>query len=177
MSLSLACLALLLSPAEPGPAQYARPELLIEASELARPGAARDFVILDARGKGNYLEGHVPGAVWINQLAWDKAFAESQDEKEWARRLGALGIDTGTRVILYDNNRSKDAARLWWILRYWGVRDVRLLNGGWHAWQEAGGQVEKTDNKPHPVEPRLLPQRGRLATRKQILDALKKKPQ
>ena len=46
-------------------------------------------------------------------------------------RRSALGIAQDSRVVVYDDSSSKDAARVWWILRYWGVADVRLLNGGW----------------------------------------------
>src|SRR5881275_1848864 len=125
----LLCLALLLSPAADRKADsYPRSNLLMEAPDLARPDGARGFVLLDARGRGNYLDGHIPGAVWVDHGAWEKAFAREQDEKAWARRIGTLGIDTSSHVVVYDDDRSKEAARIWWILRYWGVRDVRLLN-------------------------------------------------
>jgi thiosulfate/3-mercaptopyruvate sulfurtransferase len=174
----LLCLALLLSPAADRQANaYPRSDLLIEASDLARPGAAQGLVILDARGRGNYLDGHIPGAVRIDPGAWDRAFTAGQDEKAWARRIGTLGIDTGSHVVVYDDSRSKEAARMWWILRYWGVRDVRLLNGGWRAWLAAGGPVEKSENRPRPVQPKLLRQPERFVTRNQVLASLRGGPQ
>src|SRR5206468_2590695 len=58
----------------------------------------------------------------------------------------------------------------------WGVRDVRLLNGGWGGWVKAGGKIEKGENKPAPVTPNLVAQTGRLATKADVLAALKGKP-
>jgi thiosulfate/3-mercaptopyruvate sulfurtransferase len=154
------------------PADYPRPELLVEAADLARepPASVR---VLDCRGKGAYSEGHVPGAVWLHVLDWMRTFGEGEDREAWAKKVGALGIDVDTKVVLYDDSRAKDAARAWWILRYWGVRDVRLLNGGWQAWKASGGAVEKAENRPPAVEPRLAPQAGRLATRAKVLQSLK----
>jgi thiosulfate/3-mercaptopyruvate sulfurtransferase len=174
MSLPLTCLALLLFPAAAEPATYPRPDLLVEAGELAR---AKDVRVLDARGKGKYQGGHIPGAVWVDHVTWARAFEDGRATGTWARRIGALGIGPDTRVVVYDDNRAKDAARIWWILRYWGVRDVRLLNGGWRAWQAAGGPVEKGENRPRAVEVRLEPQTARLATKGQIVEALAGKPQ
>jgi thiosulfate/3-mercaptopyruvate sulfurtransferase len=158
-------LAVLLAPAAD---TYPRPDLLIEAADLKKPEAARKFVVLDARGKGAYKEGHVPGAVWLDAITWERGFKDGQDEKAWAERIGGLGISAETPVVVYDNNLSKDAARMWWILRYWGVRDVRLLNGGWRAWTAAGGEVEKSENAPRAVAAKLSPDRGRLATKEQV---------
>lgn len=44
---------------------YPRPELLVEPAALAKPEAATGFVVLDAREKGKYAAGHVPGARWV----------------------------------------------------------------------------------------------------------------
>jgi thiosulfate/3-mercaptopyruvate sulfurtransferase len=161
--------------ADTKPAGYPRADLLIEAAELAKP--ADGLLVLDARPKEKYQAGHVPGAVWVDHDTWSKKFAEGQDSAVWTKLIGVLGI-TGpeTRVVIYDDNLSKDAARIWWVLRYWGVKDVRLLNGGWKAWDADGRKVEKTNNDPRAVEARLTPQSERLATKEQILAALKDKP-
>ncbi len=173
----LSCLALLLVlAAEARPAvNYARPDLLLEPGELAKPGVAKKFVVLDARPKAKYLVGHVLGAVWVDTSGWAKAFAAGQDKAAWSKRVGALGIDVTTPVAIYDDARNNSAARVWWILRYWGVRDVRLLNGGWGGWAK-GGAVEKGENKPMPVAPKLVAQTGRLATKDDLLKALKGRP-
>jgi thiosulfate/3-mercaptopyruvate sulfurtransferase len=167
-------LALALAPAaEKGPA-YAKPELLVEPADLAKPAARKKFVILDARAKKAYTAGHVPGALWVDVAGWGKAFAKGQDKDEWGKRVGGLGIDVGVPVVVYGPAKTPEAARLWWLLRYWGVKDVRLLNGGWEAWQASKGEAEKTENKPTAVTPKLKPQAERLATKEDLLTHLKK---
>jgi thiosulfate/3-mercaptopyruvate sulfurtransferase len=157
-------------------AGYARPELLVEAKELVKPETTRRFLILDVRGRGSYLDGHIPGAVWLDQLTWTRSFKDGQDRADWAKRIGGLGIDGRRPVVIYGMGRSQDPARMWWILRYWGVPDVRLLNGGWQAWTKAAEAIEKEPNRPATVEFKPIAQHRRLSTRQAILDALKEKP-
>jgi thiosulfate/3-mercaptopyruvate sulfurtransferase len=156
-------------------AAYPRGELLVEAAELAKPAVRKDLLVLDARPRRDYLAGHVPGAVWVDTGAWAKAFQAGQDPAEWARRLGALGIDPKRKVVVYDAGKKVDGARVWWVLRYWGVGQARLLNGGWMAWSAAGGEVEKKENAPTPVETKLEARRGRRVTKADILGWLRDK--
>ena len=120
-----------------GAETYPRPELLIEPAQLAHPQAAKSLVVLDARGQKDYDKGHVPGAVWIDADGWKKAFGDGRDTAGWGKRIGQAGIGQGATVVVYDEKKSVDAARMWWILRYWGVADVRLLNGGWKGYTAA----------------------------------------
>src|SRR5262245_30325280 len=110
------------------PKEYPRRELLVDVAELSRPETARLFVVLDARSKDKYNKGHVPGAVGLDHELWNKTFYKDQDAKEWAKRIGELGIGNKSKVVIYDDALAKDAARVWWILRYFGHKDARLLN-------------------------------------------------
>jgi thiosulfate/3-mercaptopyruvate sulfurtransferase len=124
-------------------AGYPRAELLIEASELAKPEIAKQFHLLDVRSPEKYEAGHIPGAVRVNTSNWSKAFASTPDPELWGKHLAQVLLrDTNTRVVVYGDD-VRDTARVWWILRYWGVKDVRLLNGGWQAWETAKGPVVK----------------------------------
>jgi thiosulfate/3-mercaptopyruvate sulfurtransferase len=58
---------------------------------------------------------------------------------EAALRRCAVSADTA--VVVYDQTTSLSAARAWWIFRYFGLADVRVLNGGFAAWTDAGGEV------------------------------------
>ena len=129
---SLAAL-LLLSPHARAQSAYPRPRLLVEAKELQDAGGK--LVVLDARSKAKHAEGHVPGAVWVDHDAWSKAFHTDPDAKEWPGRVGGLGVTDKSAVAVYDDGGVKDAARVWYILRYLGVKDVRLVNGGLAAWK------------------------------------------
>jgi thiosulfate/3-mercaptopyruvate sulfurtransferase len=169
MIFTLAALAL----AAP-PMAYPNAQFLTEPAELARrPGA---FRVLDVRGKNVYDKGHVPGAVWVDATAWGRAFNAEPDAAAWAKRLGAAGIDPAAPVVVCGDERVNETARVWWILRYWGVKDVKLLNGGWAAYAAAGGPVSTEPTRPTPTVITLTADTGRLATKGPLLAALKDKP-
>jgi len=156
-----------------GPDAYPNPNLLIEPAELAKHPAAR---VLDVRGRNQYDRGHVPGAVWVDVAAWSRAFAAHPDDAAgWADRLGAAGVDPDKPVIVA-GDAVNEAARVWWILRYWGCTDVKLVNGGWAGYVAAGGPVSTEAAKPAPTKPTLTAHRDRLATKGQLLAALKGHP-
>lgn len=113
---------------------YPQPNLLVEPTQLAMPEDAAKFVILDARSQQQYETSHIPAARWVDPAAWARDFSTGTDDKGWSKKIGQLGITAESQVLVYDDNVAKDAARIWWILKYWGVKDVRLLNGGWSAW-------------------------------------------
>lgn len=127
---------------------FAHPEYLISPAELQaelHTGlTAPELVMVDLDSAAGYQRGHIPGAVpladsyernpatgWVNTLPPEKFAAVCQ----------GLGIGDNTAVVAYDNNMSLYAARFWWTLRYYGHRNIRVLNGGWRAWIAAGGPV------------------------------------
>jgi thiosulfate/3-mercaptopyruvate sulfurtransferase len=160
-------------PAAEKQATYPRPELLREPAELAKQ--LRRTRVLDARSRAKYEAGHIPGAVWVNTGEWARAFNTETDQAAWAKRIGKLGIKADTPVVVYDDVRSNNSARIWWILRYWGVRDVRLLNGGWPGWLAAGGKRDTEAPEIKAVDPGLEAQAKRLAKKDDVLAALKDK--
>jgi len=130
--------------------------LMDVAALNARFTAGQRTVVLDVRwalgdphGREQYLEGHLPGAVFVDlatELASPAAAARGRhplpplDEfQEAARRWG---IRNGDVVVAYDNSGNMAAARLWWMLRNAGVQDVYLLDGGLAAWRGAGLPLE-----------------------------------
>ena len=152
---------------------YPRPELLMEPSELAKLDVAKKYIVLDARNHAKFKQGHVPSAVWVNHDDWAKAFGHGKDAEGWSKRIGALGLTSSSKVVVYDDNYTKDAARIWWILRYWGVEDVRLLNGGWVAWKAGNHPTDKDEIAPRPAKFEAKARPDRLATKEQLLDSLK----
>ena len=61
-----------------------------------------------------------------------------------------LGVSDGRGVVVYDDADGSVAARAWWLLRWLGHRDVRLLDGGLSAWTSAGLPLERGDTVPAP---------------------------
>ncbi|HLM06248.1 MAG TPA: sulfurtransferase [Blastococcus sp.] len=136
--------------------------VLIPAEELlARRGRT---VLLDVRwalgdpeGREEYLAGHLPGAVFVDletELADPPSAAEGRHPLPSLQRLQAAarrwGIRAGDPVVAYDATGGLAAARAWWLLRWGGLADVRLLDGGLDAWRRAGGPVEDGDVVPEP---------------------------
>jgi thiosulfate/3-mercaptopyruvate sulfurtransferase len=156
------------------PLPYAKPEILVEPVALDDAEALKKFVILDVRGANTYAEGHVPGAVRVDAAALSKAFSADTNDEGWAKRLGKLGVNIDSPVVVYGDDW-REAARLWFILRYWGVKDVKLLNGGWTAWKAEKRHVSTQRENPKPVKGKVSPAANRVATKNQMLDLLKEK--
>lgn len=156
--------------------EYPRGGLLVEPGTLAKPETARQFLVLDVRKREPYGESRIPGAVWVDVAVWAKAFGNGQDADGWSTRIGSLGIGSHSKVVVYDNGSFKDAARVWWILKYWGVEDARLLNGNWIGWNKAAHPVETEKPKtPTAAKFTAVPRSSRLATKGRLLSALKDK--
>ena len=151
---------------------YPRADLLVEPADLAKTNT--QLVILDAREKAKYDQGHLPNARWVDHATWAKAFEDGKDTAGWAKKIAELGIDGNSKIVVYDDDSNKEAARIWWILRYWSVADVRLLNGGWKAWTAAALPVQKETPAP-PTSTNFVAksQAERLATKQKLLDYLK----
>ncbi|WP_318505579.1 rhodanese-like domain-containing protein [Bacillus sp. T3] len=99
----------------------------------------------------DYKKGHIPGAVHINT-------DEVEEGPVWNRLKDAElekfalknGITADTTVILYGSD-SMPAFRVAVILKYMGVKDVRVVNGGYSAWANAGFDVETKENAKESV--------------------------
>jgi thiosulfate/3-mercaptopyruvate sulfurtransferase len=109
----------------------------VDISALTTLGPVR---YLDARDQAAFDAEHAPGAVRVPIEAWD-AVAKSSDtgfEKTayWDNALKALGVDQSAIAVAYDGGRMTDAARVWFILQYFGIKTV-ILNGGWRVLSEA----------------------------------------
>ena len=113
----------------------------------------------DDRGRERYLEAHLPGAVFVDldtELADPPSAQAGRHPLPSVQRLQAAarrwGLSDGDAVVVYDDGPGTAAARAWWLLRWAGVADVRLLDGGLAAWRRAGGPVESGDVVPPPGE-------------------------
>jgi thiosulfate/3-mercaptopyruvate sulfurtransferase len=117
-------------PLEPDQAMLIEPEGLKQL--LAKPVVR----ILDTRPRSEYDKGHIPSAVWVDVKSWQEQGRKDGgflDAKTWGEKVGSLGIDHDDQVVVYGSNLG-DAARTWWTLKYLGLQEVALLNGGWQIW-------------------------------------------
>ncbi|WP_245155204.1 sulfurtransferase [Nocardioides sp. 1609] len=141
----------------------------VELAELVADGST-DLVVLDVRwrlggppGHGTYLAGHVPGAVYVDLDTELASHGEPTDGRHPLPSLVALqdaarrwGVRTGSTVVVYDGEGNLSAARAWWLLRWGGHADVRLLDGALPAWQAAGFALATDDVVPEPGDVELV---------------------
>src|SRR5262245_3407532 len=114
-----------------------------------RPVDVRWYLTEPARGRAEYDAGHISGAIFLD-VDTDLAAPRGQGHgrhplppaEAFARVAGRAGIGPEMQVIAYDSSGGAYAARLWWLLRYFGHQRVSLLDGGWPAWQAAGYPTE-----------------------------------
>jgi 3-mercaptopyruvate sulfurtransferase SseA len=97
----------------------------------------------------SYLLGHIPGAIHSNSDTYENGYPRwfLLPDAELKTAVGSMGITADTTVVVYSDSPIF-AARLWWILKYAGVADVRYLNGGIAQWVETGMPTETTINNP-----------------------------
>jgi len=127
--------------------------VLVDPDQLAAAlDGPRAPLVLDVRwalgnrdGRADYQSGHIPGAVFADldtELAAPPTPAEGRHPLPEIERLQdaarGWGLAAGQPVVVYDANGGQAAARAWWLLRWAGVADVRILDGALAGWTAAG---------------------------------------
>jgi thiosulfate/3-mercaptopyruvate sulfurtransferase len=152
-------------------------DAIISASELASDlTGPNPPVVLDVRwqlsvakaageppfdGRAAYASGHVPGAVYVDldeELAGPPGPSGRHplpDVAEFGAAMRRAGVSAGRPVVVYDGGQGWAAARAWWLLRWTGHPDVRVLDGGLPAWRG-----ELSVDVPAPAEGDFVPAPG-----------------
>ena len=144
----------------------AHAEPLITAQWLSAHRTDPDLVVLDIRsaidggGAQAYVAGHIPGSIHSD---YDKAgWRVTRNDvpfmvptvPELEKLIGDLGIDEDTHVVVVPAGVNVldfgSAARTYWTLKYAGVKDVSILDGGIAAWRQANLPAETGTNAPSP---------------------------
>ena len=134
--------------------------LFVSTQWLADNLGAPDLAIIDGTfhvpGEGRnaheeYVAGHIPGAVFFDI---DEIADHSTDlphmlpsPEEFAKAAGALGLSETTRIVVYDSTDFQGGARVWWTLRLFGAKNVKLLAGGLARWKAEGRPLESGEVK------------------------------
>lgn len=126
---------------------YASPEVLVDTDWVADHLDDPTVRLVDVSSKREvYEEGHLPDAVYVD---WQKGLTDpenpvkgqvptkAQAEALWSQ----LGIRNEDTVALYDDTNSLFATRVFWVLKYYGHEDVRILNGGRKQWIAEGREL------------------------------------
>ena len=141
---------------------------------LNEPG----LIVLDLRQPELYANGHIPGAGSLD--IFGISLIDTRPDPLAAflwiveHLIGAKGVNTDSRVVVYDAISGERAARLFWFLEFLGHRNVHMLDGGFNAWQRA--HLPETQHATAPTRGNFKsnPQRELLATAADILERLGK---
>jgi thiosulfate/3-mercaptopyruvate sulfurtransferase len=136
---------------------------LIDANTLFGQLSREDLVIFDCRfdlarvswGEAEFGAAHLPGAHYLHldrdlssSITAESGRHPLPDPHRFARRLAELGVDEQSQLVAYDQGNGAHAARLWWLARWIGLRNVAVLDGGYAAWCSAGLTVVQSRAAP-----------------------------
>ena len=121
------------------------PDLVVLDGSMHLPGSGRD-------AKSEYWAAHIPGALFfdIDEIA-DRSSPLPHmlpPAAMFASRMKRMGIGDGMHIIAYDSEGLYSAARVWWMFRAMGHREVRVLNGGLKKWKAEGRPLEDGPARP-----------------------------
>jgi thiosulfate/3-mercaptopyruvate sulfurtransferase len=115
------------------------PNLVIVDGSYYLPAMKRD-------ARAEYLAGHIPGAVFfdIDEIADHSNPLPHMlpDAAAFARHMARLRIGDGMKIVVYDGSGLFSAPRVWWTLRLFGVKDVKMLDGGLPQWRAENRPLE-----------------------------------
>jgi thiosulfate/3-mercaptopyruvate sulfurtransferase len=138
---------------------------------------------LGRRGADEYRAGHIPGAVFVDldtELAGPAAHGPGRHPIPNATVFGAamsrVGIGSLTHVVAYDDAGGSIAARLWWLLRYYGHDRVSVLDGGITRWTAEGRPLQSDTTSHSPATFTPCPRQGWVADTEMVL-SLSRDPQ
>jgi thiosulfate/3-mercaptopyruvate sulfurtransferase len=155
---------------------YSHPEALVDAewvqAHLTDPTVRLIEVDVDTTA---YEQGHIPGAVgfnWQKELQ-DQVVRAPVSKERLEELLSRAGVTPDTTIVLYGDNNNWFAAWALWILKYYGHRDVRLMNGGRVKWLADKREITTAlPSYPHTNYTVQPPQSDIRAFRDQILSSL-----
>jgi thiosulfate/3-mercaptopyruvate sulfurtransferase len=159
---------------------------LVDTTTLATQLDRADLVLFDCRfdlgnvswGMSEYAAAHLPGASYLH-LDRDLSRPVTEhsgrhplpDPHDFARLLGARGVGPDCQLVAYDQGNGAYAARLWWLARWIGLRNVAVLDGGIAAWRAAGLPLEQSVRNPVPRELHLRLAEGAWLTSEAVNEA------
>ena len=121
---------------------------VIEPAALPGLGKVR---LLDVRDAASFDAGHRKDATRVPIEVWEAAAKSGETSFEnigyWEDAIAALGVDGSVPAVVYDDGRMTEAARVWFILQYFGA-EAGILNGGWPTIEnrhDLRGPVPKSD--------------------------------
>lgn len=135
----------------------------VTAAWLAERLGAPDLAVVDGSwylptlkrdAKAEYLEAHIPGAVFFDI----DAISDHESDlphmlpgpAQFSDAIGKLGIGRDDTIVVYDCVGLGSAARVWWTFHIFGARNVFILDGGLPRWRAEGRPIESGEVAPSP---------------------------
>lgn len=132
--------------------------VLIEPAELQAAMANEPMVIIDTRDPGAYAKGHLPGAVNLREIFTHLATSDPQGlevlKEKFAEMFGSAGLSGKETAVLYEDAMDSgfgQSCRGYFILNYLGYPKIKVLHGGYQAWQAAGLPTSTETVAPTPA--------------------------
>ena len=159
--------------------QYARETLLTTVADLRRKLGSADLCIIDVRPAEDYARGHIPGSTHFDLFGLSLVNTAEAPLKAFMfmihHVLELRGVSETKEVVFYEDNSGMRAARGLWFLEYFGHPNVKMLDGGFKAWQAAGAPVATEAVAPKAATFKSNEQPEVLATAGDVLRSLNKK--
>ncbi|MGH7371559.1 MAG: sulfurtransferase, partial [Candidatus Methylomirabilales bacterium] len=161
---------------------YANARLLVDTQEVAAHLEDASIRLVDLRAKGaegyaEYKKAHIPGAVYLNWQEIDDVTSNQKgvpmDQAKAEALFSKLGIDENTRVIAYDDSGGLWSARLFFVLEFFGHKNVAVLNGGLTKWTQEDRSLSTEEPKIPPKKFVARPNPKLVATAEWVKDNLK----
>lgn len=161
--------------------------MLVQPEQLAQHLNDRAWVVFDCRhdlvdlekGSRLYREGHIPGAHFASvetALSGAKTGRNGRHPlpapEAFAHFLASHGVSTTSRIVAYDDSGGLYAARLWWMARWIGLRNVALLDGGITRWVAEGRVLSREIPVPAQAALAATPDNSLIWTSDDVLNRL-----
>jgi thiosulfate/3-mercaptopyruvate sulfurtransferase len=121
-------------------------QVLISANDLAAQAKNPDYIIVSAELEPDYAKVHITNSVNVSYKAFYKTGnieGLMVSDAEISKIFGDAGISEGKTVVVYDEGGGRYAGRVYWILKYMGVANAKILDGGMEAWKAGRKPVTK----------------------------------
>lgn len=140
----------------------------------------RWYLLQPSKGENDYYNAHIPNAVY---LSVDRHLAAQPlpdamtgrhplpGVSEFQESMRQAGIGNSTHVVVYDDAGGANAARLWWLLRYFGHDKVSLLDGGLAQWVTEGRPLSNSIPRVAPAEFHAEPNPNMVVTKEEMIAA------
>ena len=159
---------------------------LVSTEWLERHRPEADIRIVDASyfmpssgrdARAEFAQARIPGAQFLDIDALTDPSHPAPHmlppAETFAEAIGALGIGSGDRIVVYDNSPLRTAARGWFMLRHFGASQVAVLDGGFHNWCAEGRPVESgATAAPRPARFEAIERQGEVVTKRMLVNGM-----